>query len=226
MTIWGNVDIVKIHREGRNTLATVGIVGASLTLLVINLNQPTWVIVTMLTISVVAVGFFAWFFRNPPRSTPSAIGRIFSPADGTIVDIQRVHEGEYFNSERLKISIYMSPLNVHLNRVPFDGEVRYVKYHPGKYLMAFHPKSSELNERNTIVIADTGGREILVRQIAGFLARRIVSYLQPGQAVTAGQELGFIKFGSRCDVFLPPEAKLLVTLQQKVRGGETPLAQG
>ncbi len=225
MTIWGNVDIVKIHREGRDTLATVGIVGASLTLLVINLNQPTWVMLTMLTISLVTVGFFAWFFRNPPRSTPSGVGRIFSPADGTIVDIQRVFEGEYFKDERLKISIYMSPLNVHLNRVPFDGEVRYVTYHPGKYLMAFHPKSSELNERNTIVVADMNGREVLVRQIAGFLARRIVSYLQPGQAVTAGQELGFIKFGSRCDVFLPPETAILVTLQQKVRGGETPLAE-
>ena len=107
-----------------------------------------------------------------------------------------------------------------------SGEVRYVKYHPGKYLMAFHPKSSELNERNTIVILDAGGREVLIRQIAGFLARRIVSYLQPGQAVTAGQELGFIKFGSRCDVFLPLDSQVLVVLQQKVRGGETPLAQG
>lgn len=221
---WGSVDTVKIHREGRGTLLVVGIGMMVLTALAYGLSQQPWVLGVMVGLSLGIWGFFAWFFRNPPRTMPTQAGYVFSPADGTVVDIQPIYEGEYFKAERVKISIYMSPLNVHLNRVPFDGVVRYVQYHAGKYLMAFHPKSSELNERNTVVLADSDGREVLVRQIAGFLARRIVSYLQPEQPVTAGQALGFIKFGSRCDVFIPLDATVLVTLQQKVLGGQTPLA--
>lgn len=213
-----------IHREGRETLTIVGGVGGGITALLTILTQQTWVLVVFGLLTLVALGFFAWFFRNPPRHITSITGQVIAPADGTIVDIQTVYEGEYFKADRLKISIYMSPLNVHLNRVPFDGTVHYVKYHAGKYLMAFHPKSSELNERNTVVLADSHGREVLVRQIAGFLARRIVSYLAAEQPVTVGQELGFIKFGSRCDVFLPLESQVSVQLQQKVRGGETIIA--
>lgn len=212
---------VKIHREGYPTLIIVGILLAVI-------NQLAWqnklFRLTFLS-SLLVWGFFARFFRDPPRHTPIVPDTVFSPADGTIVDIQRIYEPEYFEEERLKISIYMSALNVHLNRVPIKGRVRYMKYHPGKYLVAFHPKASELNERSTMVIADGDEREVMVRQIAGLLARRIVTYLRPGQSVDAGQELGFIKFGSRCDVFLPLSATALVTLEQKVTGGETALAK-
>ena len=212
---------MRIHREGYPTLITVSSVLAILNMLTWRKNS-SWLIFSF---SLIALGFFARFFRNPPRTTPDMPDTIFSPADGTIVDIQTVHEPEYFDEERLKISIYMSALNVHVNRIPLKGRVRYVKYHPGKYLVAFHPKASELNERSTIVVADGDGREVLIRQIAGLLARRIVTYAKVGQPVTAGQELGFIKFGSRCDVFLPISATPLVSLEQKVTGGESALAR-
>lgn len=215
---------MKIHREGRETLLIVGIGGGLISGFIALLGGQGWAVGIALTLTLIALGFFGWFFRNPPRHISASDGQLISPADGTVVAIETVYEGEYFKAERLKISVYMSPLNVHLNRVPFTGKVAYVQYHAGRYLMAFHPKSSELNERNTVVFADSGGREVLVRQIAGFLARRIVCYMQPQQAVNAGQELGFIKFGSRCDIFLPTDAQVSVTLQQKVYGGETILA--
>jgi phosphatidylserine decarboxylase len=192
------------------------------------LNLLTWgtgFFVLTFPISLLIGGFFARFFRHPSRHTPDLPDTMFAPADGTVVDIQQVHEPEYFADERLKISIYMSALNVHVNRVPLAGQVRYIKYHPGKYLVAFHPKASEFNERCTIVIANAQGYEVMVRQIAGLMARRIVTYLQIDQSVNAGQELGFIKFGSRCDIFLPLSVTPLVTLQQKVTGGETPIAK-
>jgi phosphatidylserine decarboxylase len=138
-----------------------------------------------------------------------------------VVAIERVLEQEFYHEERLKISIYMSALNVHVNRIPVTGKVIYTRYHPGKYLVAFHPKASELNERQTVVIEAANGQKVLIRQIAGILARRIVCYLKVGQAVRAGDELGFIKFGSRCDVFVPLDANIQVALQQRVKGGET-----
>lgn len=214
---------MRIHREGYPTLTFVGII-------LVILNFLIWrnKMLRLITVpaSLLIWGFFVRFFRNPPRYTPvDTPDTLFAPADGTIVDIQRVHEPEYFDGERLKISIYMSALNVHVNRVPINGQVKYVKYHPGKYLVAFHPKASELNERSTMVIADSDGREVMIRQIAGLLARRIVTYLQVDQSVEAGQELGFIKFGSRCDLFLPLSVTPSVTLQQKVTGGETVIAK-
>lgn len=212
---------VRIHREGYPTLIVVGIGLAILNVIIRNRDGLRYA----LPVSLVIWGFFAQFFRDPPRNAPNVPDQVIAPADGTIVDIQRVTEPEYFGDTRLKISIYMSALNVHLNRVPLTGTVQYAKYHPGKYLVAFHPKASELNERSTIVLVDTKAREVLVRQIAGLLARRIVTYLQPGQSVQAGDELGFIKFGSRCDVFLPADAQPLVVLDERVRGGETVIAQ-
>lgn len=213
---------MRIHHEGYPTLIVVGVV-------LIILNLLTWNIglfLLIFPISLLIWGFFARFFRHPSRLTPDNMpNTLFAPADGTVVDIQQVHEPEFFEDERLKISIYMSALNVHVNRVPLSGQVKYVKYHPGKYLVAFHPKASELNERCTMVIADADGHEVMVRQIAGLLARRIVTYLQANQAVDVGQELGFIKFGSRCDVFLPLSVTPLVSLQQKVTGGETAIAK-
>ena len=216
---------MRIHREGRATLTIVAAIGVVLVVGLWALSSNAVVGVVTLALVLGALGFFAWFFRNPPRMTPNVVNMVYSPADGTIVAIEEVTEGEYFKDARLKVSIYMSPLNVHLNRVPFTGRVSYTRYHAGRYLVAFHPKASELNERNTVVFADTAGREVLVRQIAGFLARRIVSYMRDGAAVTGGDELGFIKFGSRCDVFLPVGTKVLVTLQQRVHGGQTSIAQ-
>jgi phosphatidylserine decarboxylase len=216
---------VRIHREGYPTLIIAGISLAIFSALGQSLLNDKNILWFTIPLSIIIWGFIARFFRNPSRTTPYSNDHIIAPADGKIVDIQRVQESEYFCDERVKVSIYMSVLNVHLNRTPLTGEVRYVKYHPGNYLVAFHPKASELNERSTIVIADSRANEVLVRQIAGFLARRIVTYLQPEQAVRAGEELGFIKFGSRCDVFLPVDANVLVALNQHVRGGETPIAQ-
>jgi phosphatidylserine decarboxylase len=184
---------------------------------------PNALLITV-PLSLIAFGFFVQFFRNPPRTTPYNPQAVFSPADGTIVAIEPVTEREYFHDERLKISIYMSALNVHLNRVPVTGEVIYTRYHKGQYLVAFHPKASELNERSTIVYK-MNGKELLVRQIAGTLARRIVTYSKPGQSVKAGDELGFIKFGSRCDVFLPIGTSVRVALNDRVTGGETVLAE-
>ncbi|MBC7869410.1 MAG: phosphatidylserine decarboxylase family protein [Chitinophagaceae bacterium] len=210
----------RLHREGRATLTL-----AAGVLLLVNLLLPRQLRLIGFALSLLIFSFFAQFFRNPPRTTPDCAKCVIAPADGTIVAIERVHEGEFFKDERLKVSIYMSALNVHVNRVPINGKVIYTRYHPGKYLVAFHPKASELNERNTIVIEASGGESILIRQIAGILARRIVSYLHEGDLVQTGEELGFIKFGSRCDVFLPLESIVKVNLDQKVVGGETILAE-
>ncbi|HEX2619479.1 MAG TPA: phosphatidylserine decarboxylase family protein [Phototrophicaceae bacterium] len=213
-----------IHREGYRSIVLTGVCILLFNLLIAAI-LPGGAVLVSLIITLPAWYFFIQFFRNPSRITPVTESGIVSPADGTIVAIESVFEGEFFKVERLKISIYMSALNVHLNRIPLTGKVIYTKYHPGKYLVAFHPKSSELNERNTVVMENHQGQQILIRQIAGLLARRIVCYLQTGQSVHAGEELGFIKFGSRCDVFLPLDAVICVQLQQKVSGGETILAE-
>jgi phosphatidylserine decarboxylase len=215
---------MRIHREGRPLLAALaGILFAINTAAFRLLPRPLFAWTAVL--SAVVFGFFARFFRDPLRVTPTAPGSIIAPADGTIVALERVCEPEFFGDERLKISIYMNALNVHLNRVPVSGVVKYTKYHPGKYLVAFHPKASELNERNTCVIETADGQQLLVRQIAGILARRIVFYPRVGEQITAGDELGFIKLGSRCDVFLPADCRVHVQLQDKVKGGETILAE-
>lgn len=215
---------MRVHREGYTTLRLVGGILAGLNLFAI-LAFPKRVFWLVFGLSVMIFGFLTQFFRNPIRHTPICESCVMSPADGTVVAIEKIYEKEYFQDDRLKISIFMSVMSVHLNRVPVSGKVAYYRYHPGQYLMAFHPKSSELNERNTTVIETASGQRILVRQIAGILARRICYYLHEGQAVSAGQELGFIKFGSRCDVFLPLDAKIDVTIDQKVKGGETILAE-
>ena len=164
------------------------------------------------------------FFRSPKRTIIINENQIIAPADGKVVVIEQVTETEYFNDKRLQISIFMSPLNVHINRYPISGLVKYVKYHPGLFLVAWHPKSSTDNERTTIVVKHKNGEEILFRQIAGALARRIVYYAKEGDNATQGSEFGFIKFGSRVDLFLPTSVKVNVTLEQKVRGNETVIA--
>jgi len=215
---------MRIHHEGYSTLGKLAallaaICGVGYFLL------PRRVFGFLVGASALILGFFTQFFRNPPRSTPNLASAVIAPADGTIVAIEPTDETEYFHDSRLKISIYMSALNVHVNRAPITGKVIYNQYHPGEYLVAFHPKASELNERNIVVLEHANGQRILVRQIAGLLARRIRYFLTQGQAVQAGDELGFIKFGSRCDVFLPLNAEARVYLDQKVTGGETILAQ-
>ncbi len=214
----------RIHREGYSTLTKLAVALAAVCGLTY-LLLPRKVFRYVLGISALVFGFFTQFFRNPLRTTPNIASAVIAPADGTIVAIEPTMETEYFHDERLKISIYMSALNVHVNRTPISGKVIYNQYHPGQYLVAFHPKASELNERNTVVLEHGSGQQVLVRQIAGLLARRIRYFLQPEQQVKAGDELGFIKFGSRCDVFLPLDAQVKVYLDQKVRGGETVLAE-
>lgn len=164
------------------------------------------------------------FFRNPKRVTEKNDQHIVSPVDGKVVVIEKVYEKEYFKDERLQISIFMSPLNVHVTRYALGGEVTFSKYHPGKYLVAWHPKSSELNERTTVVVKNPVFGEVLYRQIAGALARRIVNYATVGDQVEQGTDAGFIKFGSRVDVFLPVDTPIDVVLNQTVRGGEDVIA--
>jgi len=213
----------RIHREGYSTLSKLAVGLAAICGLSYFLLSRK-VFPYIFGGSAFIFGFFTQFFRNPIRSTPNIASAVIAPADGTIVAIEPTVETEYFHDERLKISIYMSALNVHVNRAPISGKVVYDHYHPGQYLVAFHPKASELNERNTVVLEHSDGQQVLVRQIAGLLARRIRYFLRVGQAVKAGEELGFIKFGSRCDVFLPMDAQIRVYLDQKVKGGETLLA--
>ena len=159
------------------------------------------------------------FFRNPKRKFNLNPEKVLSPVDGKIVAIEEVFENEYFNDKRLQVSIFMSPINVHVTRYPIGGEVLYSKYHPGKYLVAWHPKSSEKNERTTIVINNKNIGKILYRQIAGLLARRIVNYAKVEENVIQGDDAGFIKFGSRVDLFLPLNAKINVKINQNVKGG-------
>ncbi|HET7819423.1 MAG TPA: phosphatidylserine decarboxylase family protein [Bacteroidia bacterium] len=163
------------------------------------------------------------FFRNPSRKTPKNDSHIISPADGKVVVIEEVMEEEYFHDKRLQVSIFMSPFNVHVNRYPMNGAISYYKYHPGKYLVAWHPKSSTENERTTVVVKNSKC-EILFRQIAGALARRIVFYGKQNDTVEQGSQCGFIKFGSRVDLFFPIGTKLNVKLNDVVTGGESVIA--
>lgn len=164
------------------------------------------------------------FFRNPKRETPININHLIAPVDGKVVIIQEVYEKEYFKDQRLQVSIFMSPLNVHVTRYAMSGTVQFSKYHPGKYLVAWHPKSSELNERTTIVLKNEVFGEILYRQIAGAVARRIVNYAKVGDEVTQGEDAGFIKFGSRVDLFLPLGTPLDIALNETVKGGVQTIA--
>ena len=170
--------------------------------------------------SIVILLLILQFFRNPVRNTIINEKHIISPVDGKVVNIEKVYEKEYFKDERLQVSIFMSPFNVHVTRYPISGKVNFSKYHPGEYLVAWHPKSSEKNERTTIVLENEVVGKILYRQIAGALARRIVNYAEVGENVTQGKDAGFIKFGSRVDLFLPVDSILNIEINQHVRGGE------
>jgi len=165
------------------------------------------------------------FFRNPKRVTQINDSLIISPVDGKVVAIEKVYEKEYFKNDRVQVSIFMSPINVHVTRYAISGVVKFSKYHPGKYLVAWHPKSSELNERTTVVVENKTFGEILYRQIAGAIARRIVNYAKIGETVIQGNDAGFIKFGSRVDLFLPLNSKIKVKIDQVVKGGVDEIAE-
>lgn len=188
-------------------------------------SDNTMGIVLLAVVSLVLFGLIVQFFRIPKRPLTVHDTQVIAPADGTVVVIEETEENEYFKARRRQVSIFMSPLNVHINRNPVSGVVRYFKYFPGKYLVAWHPKSSTENERTTIVIQANNGSEILFRQIAGAVARRIRWYVKEGQPVEQGQEMGFIKFGSRVDVYLPLDAEVKVAIGDRMKGGVTVLAE-
>lgn len=213
-----------IHKEGRILLLVSLLFLVILNGILFNFFSAPWTWI-VLVISVVFYLLILQFFRNPYRLLTKADLQVIAPADGKVVVIEEVIETEYFNTPRRQVSIFMSPINVHINRTPIEGMVQYFKYHAGKYLVAWHPKASTENERTTLVIKSNSGTEILLRQIAGALAKRIRWYIAEGQLVSQGQEFGFIKFGSRVDLFLPLDAKILVNLGDKTKGGVTVIAE-
>ena len=217
----------RLHEEGTKAIMiTLAVIGA--VVFVVNWIWPlqsVWHYLLYLFLTVV-VFLTVRFFRVPIwRKTTIEKDAVLAPADGVIAANEVVMEDEYFHDKRRQISIFMSIYDVHINFFPFDGEVTYYKYHPGKFLLAFKPKSSADNEHNTIILKDKKGREILVRQIAGFVARRIVCDLQPGDEAIVGEELGMIRFGSRVDVFLPLDAEVKVKINHRTVGKETVLAK-
>ena len=214
-----------IHKEGRKLLfyllVILFIINAGLTYLSVSETVLNLVIAA----SVIFYILVLQFFRNPVIETPQVENAVYAPADGKVVVIEKTNEPEYLKEERIQISIFMSPLNVHVNRTPVGGDVSYFKYHPGKYLVAWHPKSSTENERTTMVVKMKTGLEILVRQVAGAMARRIKWYIREGSNMSPGQEFGFIKFGSRLDIYLPLNADIKVKIGDKTKGGSTVLAE-
>lgn len=217
---------MSIHKEGYKIL-----IFGFLTLLLLNIGvEIIWADHILfkwlfLILSFLFYVFILFFFRLPERQLEPDHGLVYSPADGKVVVIEETEETEYFKDTRLQVSIFMSPFNMHSNRYPVSGKVKYVSYNPGKNMVAWHPKSSEFNERSTIVIETIDGQEILVRQIAGAVARRIVTYARKDQEVTQGHELGFIKFGSRVDVFLPVGTEIEVPILQHVRANKSIIAR-
>ncbi|NGM62316.1 phosphatidylserine decarboxylase family protein [Sphingobacterium sp. SGG-5] len=216
---------MKFHKEGYTSLAVV-----VLFIFVINAladyydasDTAKWMLYLFSAFLLITV---LQFFRSPVRKVTVDEKTVLCPADGKVVVIEETDETEYFKERRIQVSIFMSPINVHVNRNPISGIVSYFKYHPGKYLVAWHPKSSTDNERTTVVVKTSSGVEVLFRQIAGAMARRIVWYIKEGDAVTQGDEFGFIKFGSRVDLFLPLGTDINVQLGQKVIGGKTVIAK-
>ncbi len=214
-----------IHREGYKIIAFSSILFGIINILsfsFISFELPllSWLI---LLVTFGLLVFIISFFRIPKRALTLNANAIVAPADGKVVAIEEIQADEYFTDRRIQVSIFMSPLNVHVNRNAVSGEVLYSQYHKGKYLVAWHPKSSTENERHTVVYR-TNGSEILVKQIAGALAKRIINYLQPGQQVKQGDEMGFIRFGSRVDLLLPLDAKIQVKIGDKPQGGVTVVA--
>ncbi len=217
--------MIRIHTEGRKILFGFLIALALINIVVFTTVENELVQNIVLIASIVIYLLVLQFFRNPKRFTQIDENAVIAPADGRIVAIEEIEEPEFFKDKRLQISIFMSPVNVHVNRYPVSGEIKYAKYHPGAYLVAWHPKSSTLNERTTVVVETKSGTSVMYKQIAGLVARKIVMYAKAGMQAIQGKDSGFIKFGSRVDVVLPLDANVLVKVGDKARGGEQVLAE-
>jgi phosphatidylserine decarboxylase len=217
---------MSIHREGYKILI-FGLI------LLILFNVLLWILLPgnvlfrwiVILFSLTLYIFLLFFFRLPRRNLDPDPCLVYAPADGKVVVIEETEEKEYFNDLRLQVSIFMSPFNMHSNRYPVSGKVKYVEYHPGNYMVAWHPKSSEMNERSTIVIETDTGKEVLIRQVAGAVARRIVTYAKLSENVRQGDELGFIKFGSRVDIFLPVGTEIEIPILQQVKANKSIIAR-
>lgn len=212
------------HKEGTQSILLGTIFTAVVLLLSDNFIDIIWLKMAIQIAALLLLVIILQFFRNPKRVAIQNENQILAPVDGKVVVIEEVFEGEYFKDKRLQISIFMSPINVHVTRYGLSGLVKFSKYHPGKFLVAWHPKASEENERTTIVIENKTFGEVLYRQIAGALARRIVNYAEEGMQVIQGTDAGFIKFGSRVDIFLPLGTPINVSLNEKAIGGKTVIA--
>ncbi len=218
---------MRLHKEGTVILwlFSLGAIALSAILFFALFNVLPWLFYFLEAALLVFMVLVFRFFRVPKRNCAAEDNIIYAPCDGKVVVIEETEEGEYLKDNRIQVSIFMSPLNVHVNYYPVNGEVSYTQYHPGKYLVAWHPKSSTENERSTVVVKTKNGVEVLFRQIAGAVARRIITYSKVGKPAKAGDEMGFIKFGSRIDVFLPKNAEILAQLEQKTVATQTPIAR-
>ena len=217
--------MLHFHREGYKIITLTFVFVIAGILLSERFIEILWLQKAVQVVILIFLILILQFFRNPRRTTKINDRQIIAPVDGKVVVIEEVEEPEYFKGKRLQVSIFMSPINVHVTRYALSGIVKYSKYHPGKYLVAWHPKASTENERTTIVVENATFGEVLYRQIAGALAKRIVNYAVEGDEVVQGTDAGFIKFGSRVDVFLPLGTELKVTIGDKVKGGEQVIAE-
>lgn len=212
------------HKEGQKIILITFFGCAAAVLLAYFYLEPEWLRISVQAAALFLLVSILQFFRNPKRVAPKNFNEILAPADGKVVAIEEVEETEYFHDRRIQVSIFMSPINVHVTRYPASGQVAYSKYHPGKYLVAWHPKSSTENERTTVVIHTPKFGKVGYRQIAGAMARRIVNYAEVGESIQQGDDAGFIKFGSRVDLLLPLDCMITVKLNQKVVGAKTCIA--
>ncbi len=212
------------HKEGQKIILITFFIVCAIVLLAHFYIEITWLRIFLQVGGIILLVAILQFFRNPRRVAIKNFDEVLAPVDGKVVVIEEVEDAEYFNDKRIQVSIFMSPTNVHVTRYPVSGEVKYSKYHPGKYFVAWHPKSSEENEHTTVVISTPKFGDVLYRQIAGAMARRIVNYAEVGESVQQGEDSGFIKFGSRVDLLLPLHSAITVKLNQKVVGAKTCVA--
>jgi len=217
--------MIRFHKEGYKIIVITFIITIVGVLLADNLIDIFWLVKSIQVLLLAFLIIVLQFFRNPKRVAPLNDNVLVAPVDGKVVVIEEVEEPEYFKGKRLQVSIFMSPINVHVTRYAMSGVVKYSKYHPGKYLVAWHPKASTENERTTVVVNNATFGDVLYRQIAGALAKRIVNYAKVGDTTVQGADAGFIKFGSRVDLFLPLGTKLNVSLNDKVKGGVQVIAE-